>query len=493
MTMEQNKEQAPASGSQPFQDPAGHTAEPKGTPGAATASRKRLGKILLVLGALPSALLGIGLTLGGACMIVLSIPAAGLTGLGTAFAAAFAAMMLPAGVLLLALLVLSRLSNRLLAIVGAMGNVVVGLLGIALLFTAGPSSRANSGSVVVILCGSSLIAGLSALAGHWLQHRLAARWTIGATALVLATLSACLLRDWSAGNRMQVLSGHTGSVRAVAWSPDGTMIASGADDLAVRIWNAESGELLHTLPINDGGWTIGCVAWSPDGTTIAACSGNTVSMWDADTGMLQRTLGGHADMVISLAWSPSGDQIASASNDATIIVWDMETGKSLRTLATGESGIGPEVAWSSGGDQIANGVRGGYLTLWDAATGKELQKTRILFGGTSPMAWSPDQMKLAVSEQDEVILFDTETWNQLSTCTGHKGPVHSITWSPDGKTIASGSSDQAVFLWDAATGERLQALRGHTGAVWDMAWSPDGTRLASASLDKTIVLWQVAP
>jgi WD40 repeat protein len=456
--------------------------------------RERLGKLLLVLGALPSALIGVGLTLGGLCLITLSAPKPDTIDLGAAFAGVYAVLMLPAGILLLLTLVLSRLSNRLLTIVGALGNLILGLLGIVFVFTASPGDRAFWGSAVGVLSASFLVAGLSSLVGQWLRHRLSSGWIIGSLAFGLMTLSALSLWEWSLRSNMQVLEGHTDQVRAVAWSPDGTRLASGSDDLTVIIWDTETGEPLRTERANvDAGWTIWCVAWSPDGTNIATCSETTVFLWDAETGELQSTLEGHSNMVVSLAWSPIGAKLAPASNDKTVIVWDVETGERLYTLETDWGGIGNEVAWSPDGMRLAQAIGGGYVILWDADTGETLREIRTPYAGIESIAWSPDGTKLAASVGDEIVVFDVETGDQLRALAGHKGAIHSVAWSPDGGRLASGSSDQAVFLWDAETGERLRALRGHTDAVWDVAWSPEGTSLASASLDNTIVLWKVPP
>ncbi len=457
--------------------------------------RERLGKLLLVLGALPSALIGVGLALGGLCLIALSTPKPDTIDLGAAFAGVYAVLMLPAGILLLLTLVLSRLNNRLLAIVGALGNLILGLLGIVFVFAASPGDRAFWGSAVGVLSVSFLVAGLSSLVGRWLRRRLSSGWIIGSLAFGLMTLSALSLWEWSLrSSMMQVLEGHTDQVRAVAWSPDGTRFASGSDDLTVIIWDTEAGKPLRTERANvDAGWTIWCVAWSPDGTNIATCSEATVFLWDAETGDLQSTLEGHSNMVVSLAWSPIGAKLASASNDKTIIVWDVETGERLYVLKTDWGGIGNEVAWSPDGTRLAQGIGGGYVILWDADTGETLREIRNPYEGIESIAWSPDGTELAASVGDEVVVFDVETGDQLRTLGGHKGAIHSVAWSPDGGRLASGSSDQAVFLWDAETGERLRALRGHTDVVWDVAWSPDGTSLASASLDNTIVLWKVTP
>jgi hypothetical protein len=109
------------------------------------------------------------------------------------------------------------------------------------------------------------------------------------------------------------------------------------------------------------------------------------------------------------------------------------------------------------------------------------------------VAWSPDGKTLASGSRDNMVkLWDTATGKLLSTLEGHSGEVWSVAWSPDGKTLASGSSDQTVKLWDTATGKLLTTLQGHNDVVASVAWSPDGKILASGSSDKTVKLWEAA-
>ena len=142
---------------------------------------------------------------------------------------------------------------------------------------------------------------------------------------------------WEAvsGKLLRTYTGHKSFVLSVAWSPDGTHIASASDDQTVQVWEAVSGCLLRTYTGHAG--TVWSVAWSPDGTRIASASfDRTVQVWEAKSGNLLRTYTGHAGTVNSVAWSPDDTRIASASDDRTVQVWEAVSGNLLRTY-TGHS------------------------------------------------------------------------------------------------------------------------------------------------------------
>ena len=109
------------------------------------------------------------------------------------------------------------------------------------------------------------------------------------------------------------------------------------------------------------------------------------------------------------------------------------------------------------------------------------------------MSFSPDGKRLASASNDKTLkLWDAATGQELLTLKGHTGSVNGVSFSPDGKRLASASDDRTLKLWDAATGQELLTLKGHTGSVNGVSFSPDGKRLASASWDKTLKLWDAA-
>jgi tetratricopeptide (TPR) repeat protein len=229
------------------------------------------------------------------------------------------------------------------------------------------------------------------------------------------------------------------------------------------------------------------VAWSPDGTRLASASWDaTVKVWEAATNKDARTLRGHAGAVMSVAWSPDGTRLASAGGDGTVKVWDVVTGKETRTLR-GHVGAVDWVAWSPDGTRLASVGWDATVKVWDTANGTETLTLRGHTAYVRSVAWNRAGTRLASASNDRTTrVWDAATGKETLTLRGHTNFVWCVAWSPDGTRLASASGDGTVKVWDAATGTETLTLRGHTDRVGSVAWSPDGTRLASASADQTI-------
>lgn len=230
------------------------------------------------------------------------------------------------------------------------------------------------------------------------------------------------------------------------------------------------------------------VAFSPDGEMLASGSrDDAIKLWDVLTRKLLRTLTGHGADVYSIAFSPDGKVLASGSADKSVRLWEVQTGV-LRGTLMGHDGIVRWVTFSPDGKMLASGSEDKTLRLWDAARGKLL---RTLPGhALKSLAFSPDGKTMVSGGRDTTVqLWDVTTGKRRALLEGHSGCIEGVAFSPDGNMVASSSEDGTVRLWDVAKATLRQTLRGHGMEVDSVVFSPDGKVIASGGKDRSIKLW----
>ncbi|MEJ2209520.1 MAG: BTAD domain-containing putative transcriptional regulator [Anaerolineae bacterium] len=203
-----------------------------------------------------------------------------------------------------------------------------------------------------------------------------------------------------------------------------------------------------------------------------------------------RTLAGHGGQVWGLAYSPDGEWLATAGNDATVRLWDVRTGTQMLTL-TGHSDVVHEVAFSPDGRRIATASFDDTARVWDAATGAELFVLRGHTGDVVDVAFSPDGERLATASNDVTVrIWDARSGEELFTLTGHLQAVRGIAFSPDGRYLAAATQGGLSLVWNLDTHRHVFLLPDRL-AVTDVAFSPDGTRLFTAYSDSAVRVWDI--
>ena len=337
----------------------------------------------------------------------------------------------------------------------------------------------------------------------------------------------------------------TGVVTALRFSPDGSSVAVGSTDRTVQLWNLGPGEPTrrtfagHTGPVTwlsfdaDGGtlvsqsiedrtlrrWESRAEPWnadldgegghiqsacySADGATLALAGTNPgVQLWDAARGRLIRTLG-TSSPAQSVSISAPG-LIAAGLRDGSVVLWDLASGNARGTLREHQNSVN-SVAFSPDGTRLASTGQDGTLRVWDPTTGRCLAESADAREPLSRVCFSADGRWIAAGGKKSndlsppgsdranlVHVWDADSGALRFSLAGHGAPVRTVCFAPDGRTLASGSDDQAVRLWDLDSRRCIAVLEGHRHAIFGLSYRGDGTLLASAGGGGEIKLWDVA-
>jgi WD40 repeat protein len=290
----------------------------------------------------------------------------------------------------------------------------------------------------------------------------------------------------------RTLHGHTGTVR-VLYASDGTL-ATFSDDHTIQLWDTK-GRALHRLVGHDG--LVTAASFSPDSKTLATADGKATRLWDVAKGEA-RTAEGVPAGAERLAFSPDGKTLVCVVGRGEIRLWDVAAGKVARTFSAEHPKDVPvivsSIAYAPDGKTLAVADTDGhpgpsYLRLWDPETGKLV---RTLIDGVKFDLWaavfSPDGKLLAVGDAaGRVRVFETKLWKEVAALDG-EDQLRSVAFATDNRTLALGMR-RDVQLWDVLAKKRLRTLRGHSNWVGSVSFAPDSKTLASGSSDKTARLW----
>jgi len=235
------------------------------------------------------------------------------------------------------------------------------------------------------------------------------------------------------------------------------------------------------------------VSFTPDSRyALSGSWDNTLKLWEVATGKLIRSFVGHSDNVTSVSISPNGKYVLSGSFDHTSIIWEVATGRMIRSFE-GHSDIIFSVSFSPDGKYVLSGSGDKTLKLWDVSTGKMIRSFEGHSDLVSSVSFSPDGRNAISGGADKTLkLWDIATGRMIRSFEGHSDDILSVSFSPDGKYVLSGSDDATLKLWDVSTGKVIRTFVGHSEEIYSVSFNPDGRFALSGSWDKTLKLWDVA-
>ena len=291
---------------------------------------------------------------------------------------------------------------------------------------------------------------------------------------------------------------YTSRINSVSWNPDGSLVAIGADEGSIVIWDVAANKQSKKFTVEAGG--INSTSWSPDGSRLVT-GGQQIILWDVATGEILDRLASDPPGTVDWAaeWSPAQDMIIIytitfiETSSPTIWLWDLEEGtiSELNNHLSQYDGA-PCVSWSPDGTKLASSSHDGYIFLWEVGSDSPIKTftlTDVVGTGRYCVAWSSDGSKLGVTAETSIVIMDAETGAVLKKLTGFESGGYYIAWHPTKNILASAGFDEKVLVWDVDTAKQTMSLNEPTKSVESISWSPDGTRLAAGSSDSLVTVW----
>ncbi len=314
------------------------------------------------------------------------------------------------------------------------------------------------------------------------------------------------LRGDEGQEEARTFSHHTNEIWSLAVRPtDGRLVVSGGFKTPATVWDAQSGGVIAEIPGQSS--VVFCVAWSPDGQRVASAGVEgaqfnlkVVNLQDRSQDFELST----RSEFMAVAFHPDGKHLVTGQQDGTIRVWDAQTGRALGNLGIPKQPL-RGIAFSRDGKYLASMSVDGEIKLWDATRLDAQQLDGKAEPRVAPMrarspgvclnlSFSPDGRFLASGgEEYTVRIWDVETGREAHPpLRGHKEDIYAVAFSPDGRWLASAGEDSTVRVWDCRAGYALaRTFRGHTGLVNSLAFSPDSQQLFSGSNDHTVKVWNM--